>query len=96
MKRPCKGMTLLELILRIVIVGVLAGILVPPFVHSEKQGPKVRTRHRLMRPETCMNLYLAEHGAWPDVVTWRSQLAPYVSQPGWEYLTNDAWKREFI
>jgi prepilin-type N-terminal cleavage/methylation domain-containing protein len=31
MKRPCKGMTLLELIVCIVIVGILGGILIPPF-----------------------------------------------------------------
>jgi hypothetical protein len=49
-----------------------------------------------MSLETCMNLYFAEHGAWPEVEAWRSQLARCVNQPGQGHLTNDAWKREFI
>ncbi len=70
MRRPLiikdrHGFTLIELMVVIVIIGILAGLIVPRIMSRPEQAKKVKARMQVESIATALKLYKLDNGAYP-------------------------------
>jgi len=87
------GFTLIELILVVVILGILAGAVVPVFQGRSEQARVGRAKHDIAAYSTQIDLYALDHNdRYPDSL---SDLVggkkKYVQQ-----VVNDPWGNEYV
>lgn len=103
-----RGFTLIELMVVIVILGILAGLIVPRIMSRPEQAKKLKARMQIESISTALKLYKLDNGAYP---TTEQGLQALVEEPSsgnspknWRkggYLEkgkvpNDPWRNEFI
>lgn len=72
MKRTCshfvnnrRGFTLIEIMVVIVILGILAGLIVPRIMGRPEQAKKLKARMQIESIGTALKLYKLDNGAYP-------------------------------
>lgn len=103
-----RGFTLIELMVVIVILGILAGLIVPRIMSRPEQAKRLKARMQIESISTALKLYKLDNGAYP---TTEQGLQALVDQPtsgnvpkSWRqggYLEKgkvpkDPWGNEFV
>jgi general secretion pathway protein G len=103
-----RGFTLIELMVVIVILGILAGLIVPRIMSRPEQAKRLKARMQIESIATALKLYKLDNGSYP---TTEQGLQALVEQPSsgtipknWRkggYLEKgrvpkDPWDNDFI
>ncbi len=103
-----RGFTLIELMVVIVILGILAGLIIPRIMGRPEEARRMKARVQIESIETALKLYKLDNGAYPSTEQGLEALveAPSVGQlpRAWRdggYLEKgrvpkDPWDNEFI
>ncbi len=59
------GFTLIELMVVVVIIGILAGLIVPRIIGSDDKAREAKARMQIESIETALKLYKLDNGAFP-------------------------------
>ncbi|MBW2603135.1 MAG: type II secretion system major pseudopilin GspG [Deltaproteobacteria bacterium] len=65
-KTDCRGFTLIELMVVIVILGILAGLIIPRIMGRPEEAKQLKAKIQIESLETALNLYKLDNGAYPD------------------------------
>jgi general secretion pathway protein G len=65
-KTDSRGFTLIELMVVIVILGILAGLIIPRIMGRPEEAKQVKAKIQIESLETALNLYKLDNGAYPD------------------------------
>lgn len=65
-KRGDKGFTLIELMVVLVILGILAGLIVPRMMGRTEDAKRVKTRLQIDGLEAALKLYKLDNGTYPS------------------------------
>ncbi len=60
-----RGFTLIELMVVIVILGILAGLIVPRIMNRPEQAKRLKARMQIESMGTALKLYKLDNGAYP-------------------------------
>jgi general secretion pathway protein G len=108
MKHNEKGFTLIELMVVIVILGILAGLIVPRIMGRPDEARRAKARIQLESLETALKLYKLDNGTYPSTEQGLNALVepPTVGTPlkNWRqggYLEKgkvpkDPWDNDFV
>lgn len=103
-----RGFTLIELMVVIVILGILAGLIIPRIMGRPEEARRMKARVQMESIETSLKLYKLDNGSYPSTEQGLEALveAPSVGQlpRAWRdggYLEKgrvpkDPWDNEFI
>jgi len=103
-----RGFTLIELMVVIVILGILAGLIIPRIMGRPEEARRMKARVQIESIETALKLYKLDNGSYPSTEQGLQALveAPSVGQlpRAWRdggYLEKgrvpkDPWENEFI
>jgi general secretion pathway protein G len=104
----CRGFTLIELMVVIVILGILAGLIIPRIMGRPEEAKRLKANLQIESLETALKLYKLDSGMYPDT---EQGLQALVEQPetgtlskNWRkggYLEKgkvpkDPWGNEFV
>ncbi len=64
-EKASKGFTLIELMVVIVILGILAGLVLPRFMGRTEEAKKTKARLQIENLESALKLYKLDNGAYP-------------------------------
>jgi general secretion pathway protein G len=107
-KRGQRGFTLIELMVVIVILGILAGLIIPRIMGRPDEARRAKARIQIENLETALKLYRLDNGHYP---TTEQGLQALVQQPSvgvdtknWRqggYLEKskvpkDPWGKDFV
>jgi general secretion pathway protein G len=107
-KRGQRGFTLIELMVVIVILGILAGLIIPRIMGRPDEARRAKARIQIESLETALKLYKLDNGQYPST---EQGLQALVQQPSvgvdaknWRqggYLEKakvpkDPWGRDFV
>ncbi|MBF0119966.1 MAG: type II secretion system major pseudopilin GspG [Desulfobacterales bacterium] len=104
-KTKSKGFTLIELMVVIVILGILAGLIVPRIMGRPEEAKKLKAKMIIESLETALKMYKLDTGSYP---TTEQGLQALIDQPAgvknWRkggYLEKnkvpkDPWDNDFI
>lgn len=107
-KRTDSGFTLIELMVVVVIIGILAGLIVPRIMGSDDKAREAKAKMQIESLETALKLYKLDNGGYP---TTEQGLRALVEAPtggnlpkNWRqggYLEKgrtpkDPWGKEFV
>ena len=109
LNRPdAHGFTLIELMVVIVILGILAGLIVPRIMGRPEEAKQLKAKIQIESLETTLKLYRLDNGTYPDT---QQGLQALVEKPEagniptkWREggylekgrLPKDPWGRDFI
>lgn len=62
----CRGFTLIELMVVIVILGILAGLIIPRIMGRPEEAKQLKAKIQIESLETALNLYKLDNGGYPD------------------------------
>ncbi len=108
MKTCNRGFTLIELMVVIVILGILAGLIVPKIIGRPEEAKQVKAKIQIEALETALKLYKLDNGGYPDT---EQGLIALVQQPEtgtlpkkWrkggylekKKLPSDPWGNDFV
>ena len=103
-----RGFTLIELMVVIVILGILAGLIIPRIMGRPEEARRMKARVQIESIETALKLYKLDNGSYPSTEQGLQALveAPSVGQlpRAWRdggYLEKgrvpkDPWDNDFI
>jgi len=107
-ERYNKGFTLIELMVVIVILGILAGLIVPRIMGRPDEARQLKAKIQIESIETALKLYKLDNGSYPGT---EQGLLALVEQPAtgnipakWREggylekgkLPKDPWDNEFV
>ncbi|GMQ79883.1 MAG: type II secretion system major pseudopilin GspG [Thermodesulfobacteriota bacterium] len=65
-KTDCRGFTLIELMVVIIILGILAGLIIPRIMGRPEEAKRLKAKIQIESLETALNLYKLDNGVYPD------------------------------
>ena len=65
-KTDCRGFTLIELMVVIVILGILAGLIIPRIMGRPEEAKQLKAKMQMESIETALKLYHLDNGVYPD------------------------------
>ena len=65
-KYNCRGFTLIELMVVIVILGILAGLIVPRIMGRPEEAKQLKAKLQIETLETALKLFKLDIGSYPD------------------------------
>jgi len=65
-KTDCRGFTLIELMVVIVILGILAGLIIPRIMGPPEEAKQLKAKMQMESIETALKLYHLDNGVYPD------------------------------
>ena len=98
-----KGFTLIEILVVVVIIGILAGIVIPKVMNQPDQARIVRAKQDITSIQTALDLYKLDNGSYPTTDQGLTALvekptAPPVPDSWHQYLPQvptDPWGRAY-
>jgi general secretion pathway protein G len=104
--RTCQGFSLIELMVVIVILGILAGMIVPRFMGRTDDAKIMKAKVDIAALETALRLYRLDNGAYPTteqglkaLITPRDKGNSNWKKGGYiekNALPKDPWNNEYI
>lgn len=103
-----KGFTLIELLVVIVILGILAGLVVPKLMSRPDEARQMKAKMQIESIETALKLYKLDNGSYPTTEQGLQSLveAPTTGNipPKWREggylekgkLPRDPWSNDFV
>ena len=102
-----RGFTLIEIMVVIIILGILAGLIIPRIMDRPEEAKQLKARIQIESLETALKLYKLDSGIYPDTEQGLQALVqqPDTGQAGkWRpggYLDkgrvpSDPWGNDFI
>ena len=103
-----RGFTLIEIMVVIVILGILAGLIIPRIMGRPEEAKQLKAKIQIESIETALKLYKLDTGAYPDTEQGLQALVqpPETGSPAknWRaggYLDkgrvpSDPWGNEFV
>lgn len=103
-----RGFTLIELMVVIVILGILAGLIVPRIMGRPEEAKRLKARMQIESFETALKLFNLDNGFYPDTEQGLQALVekpdsgriPKNWKPGGYFekgrLPKDPWHNDFI
>jgi general secretion pathway protein G len=103
-----RGFTLIELMVVIVILGILAGLIVPRIMGRPEEAKQLKAKMQIESLETALKLYKLDNGMYPDT---EQGLQALIEQPetgiipkNWRKqgylekgrLPKDPWGNDFV
>ena len=76
------GFTLVEILIVVVILGILAGLVVPHFTSAAAESRDNSLRMDLKRMREQLELYELHHGAYPTLANFEDQLTGLTDSSG--------------
>jgi general secretion pathway protein G len=107
-KTDCHGFTLIELMVVIVILGILAGLIIPRLMGRPEEAKRLKAKIQIESLETALKLYKLDNGMYPDT---EQGLLALIEQPetgklpkNWRKggylekgkLPKDPWGNDFV
>ena len=102
------GFTLIELMVVIVILGILAGLIIPRIMGRPEEAKQLKAKIQIESLETALNLYKLDNGMYPDTEQGLQALIekPETGVPPKKWreggylekgkLPKDPWGNEFV
>jgi len=100
--RNRQGFTLIELLVVIVILGLLAGIVLPKYLAREKKGRQAAARTQIELLGQALDQFRLDTGRYPATSEGLNALTNNPGADGWDgpYLKkavpNDPWGRPYV
>lgn len=100
--RNQKGFTLIELLVVIVILGLLAGIVLPKYLAREKKGRQAAAKTQIELLGQAIDQFRLDTGKYPTTSEGLSALMTNPGADGWDgpYLKkavpNDPWGKQYV
>jgi general secretion pathway protein G len=103
-----RGFTLIELMVVIVILGILAGLIIPRIMGRPEEARRMKARVQLESIETALKLYKLDNGSYPTTEQGLQalveapavgELAKYWRKGGYlekGKVPKDPWGNEFV
>lgn len=102
-----RGFTLIEIMVVIIILGILAGLIIPRIMDRPEEAKQLKARIQIESLETALKLYKLDSGVYPDTEQGLQALVqePDTGQAGkWRAggyldkgkLPQDPWGNDFI
>jgi general secretion pathway protein G len=79
--RDQRGFTLIELMVVVVILGILAGLIIPKIMGRPEEAKRLKARMQIEQLEQSLKLYCLDNGTYP---TTEQGLVALVEKPGSE------------
>jgi general secretion pathway protein G len=107
-KRDSRGFTLIEIMVVIVILGILAGLIIPRIMGRPEEAKQLKAKIQIESLETALKLYKLDTGAYPDTEQGLQALvqSPDTGSPAKNWraggyldkgkLPSDPWGNEFV
>jgi general secretion pathway protein G len=86
--RDNRGFTLIELMVVVVILGILAGLIIPKIMGKPEEAKKLKARMQIEQLEQALKLYYLDNGEYP---TTEQGLNALVEKPATEPVPK-RWK----
>jgi len=86
--RDMRGFTLIELMVVVVILGILAGLIIPKIMGKPEEAKKLKARMQIEQLEQALKLYYLDNGEYP---TTEQGLNSLVEKPATEPVPK-RWK----
>ncbi|MBI4496070.1 MAG: type II secretion system major pseudopilin GspG [Deltaproteobacteria bacterium] len=64
--RPSRGFTLIEIMVVIVILGILAGLVLPRFMGRTEEAKRTKARLQIENLESALKMYKLDSGVYPS------------------------------
>lgn len=97
-----QGFTLIELMVVIVILGILAGVIVPRIMDNPDKARIAKAKHDITALESALDLYRLDNYAYPDTEQGLEALVSKPSNaPNWKEggyikkLKKDPWQHDY-
>jgi len=65
MRRDERGFTLIELMVVVVILGILAGLIIPKIMGRPEEARRLKAKMQIQALETSLKLYYIDNGRYP-------------------------------
>ena len=75
-----RGFTLIEIMVVIIILGILAGLLVPRIMGRPEEAKQLKAKVQIEGMETALKLYKLDNGAYPDTQQGLQALVEFLRQ----------------
>jgi general secretion pathway protein G len=89
-KKKSRGFTLIELMVVIVILGILAGLVLPRFMGRTEEAKKTKAKLQIENLEAALKLYKLDNGTYP---TTEQGLEALVQKPSTGTIPKN-WREE--
>jgi general secretion pathway protein G len=86
--RDARGFTLIELMVVVVILGILAGLIIPKIMGKPEEAKRLKARMQIEQLEQALKLYYLDNGEYP---TTEQGLNALVEKPATEPVPK-RWK----
>src|SRR5436309_2946577 len=80
--RRRSGFTLIEILMVVIILGVLATIIIGLFANTTADAKVNSLKDDLRGVRSALQIYLAQHGSYPALATFSSQMTQFTDKNG--------------
>ncbi len=91
-RRATAGFTLIEIMVVVVILGILAGIVVPRIMDNPEKARQVKAQNDIRAMETALNMYRLEKFNYP---TTDQGLEALVQEKFLDKVPKDPWNNQY-
>ena len=77
-----RAFTLVEILIVVIILGILATIIIGLFQNSTKDAAANSLKDNLRNVRGQLQLYLAQHGTYPSLASFETQMTQYTDDTG--------------
>lgn len=92
-RKPARGMTLLEIMVVITIIGVVMATVTVAILPQLDNAKIDTTKNSMLGVQNGLKLYYAKHGKYPDT---SQGLQILVTEKFLEQMPKDAWSNDFV
>ena len=91
-----RGFTLVEIMLVVIIIGVLAGAILPRFAGQTERAKSARARSDIAAIGLALDLYELDMGQYPSEKNWKEALTGTSPPSGLSSEQSDQWHGPYL